>query len=188
MHIASFAGFHGISLERSRKSPFNFLARVVLKALVSLTGRHRLVPQLLTQRQTDTQTKYCNPRCACVHAEGWWWRGCVHIMATHYIYNYPQLVLISVVHPRSSHWMNTLLIPKALSSINQVECGKRHCNTIVPNSMLLCSSLQHPHIRSISNSGDVMHNTELSGAGLLNREYVCRCGGKEFDLLPQVST
>ena len=38
MHIGFFAWFHGISLERSRLSPF-FQRRVVLKPLVSLIGR-----------------------------------------------------------------------------------------------------------------------------------------------------
>ena len=46
-----------------------FLALVALKLLVSLISRllacsARIVVYRQTDRQTDTQTKYCNPRCA----------------------------------------------------------------------------------------------------------------------------
>ena len=65
-HIGFFACFHAISLERSRFSE--------LKLLVSLMGRlvacsARIVVYRQTHgetdRQTDTQNDYCNPRSAC---------------------------------------------------------------------------------------------------------------------------
>ena len=47
-----------------------FLALVALKLLVSLISRlvvcsARIVADKQTNRQTDTQNDYCNPRCAC---------------------------------------------------------------------------------------------------------------------------
>ena len=47
-----------------------FHALVALKLLVSLISRLvacsvRIVIDRQTNRQTDTQTNYCNPRCAC---------------------------------------------------------------------------------------------------------------------------
>ena len=54
----------------SAKSPLIFHALVALKLLVSLISRlvacsARIVVDRQTNRQTDTQTNYCNPRCAC---------------------------------------------------------------------------------------------------------------------------
>ena len=54
----------------SAKSPHYFHALVALKLLVSLISRlvacsARIVVDTQTDRQTDTQTNYCNPRCAC---------------------------------------------------------------------------------------------------------------------------
>ena len=74
MHIGFYACFHAISLECSRFSKIgtlNFLPLyVALKLLVSLISRlvacsARIVVYRQTEKQTDTQTKYCNPRCAC---------------------------------------------------------------------------------------------------------------------------
>ena len=66
MHIGFFACFHAISLVL-------FLALVALKLLVSLISRliacsARIVADKQTNKQTDTQNDYCNPRSAC--AEG----------------------------------------------------------------------------------------------------------------------
>ena len=54
----------------SAKSPHFFHALVALKLLISLISRlvacsARIVVDKQTERQTDTQTNYCNPRCAC---------------------------------------------------------------------------------------------------------------------------
>ena len=73
MHIGFFACFHAISLERSRFSKIAtliFLPLVALKLLVSLISRlvacsARVVVDRQTDRHTDTQNDYCNPRCAC---------------------------------------------------------------------------------------------------------------------------
>ena len=61
--------FHAISLKRSRFSKIATLiciALVAMKLLVSLISR--LVAcsaRIVVDRQTDTQIKYYNPRCAC---------------------------------------------------------------------------------------------------------------------------
>ena len=50
----------------SAKSAIIFYALVALKLLVSLISR--LVAcsaRIVVDKQTDTQTNYCNPRCAC---------------------------------------------------------------------------------------------------------------------------
>ena len=69
MHIGFFACFHAISLQKCRFSKvarhIRFHALVALKLLVSLIAcSARIVVNKQTDRQTDTQTKYCNPRCA----------------------------------------------------------------------------------------------------------------------------
>ena len=71
IYIGFFVCFHAISLERSRfrKIPTSvFNALVALKLFISLISR--LVAcsaRIVVERQTDrdTQTKYCNPGCAC---------------------------------------------------------------------------------------------------------------------------
>ena len=73
MHIDFLACFHAISLERSRFQQNRhviFPALVALNLLVSLISRlvacsARIVADKQTNRQTDTQNDYCNPRCAC---------------------------------------------------------------------------------------------------------------------------
>ena len=68
MLISIFAhslGFHASILKENR--PFLNEASVALNLLVSLFGLFvaRGGSNRRTDRQTDTQTKYCNPRCAC---------------------------------------------------------------------------------------------------------------------------
>ena len=73
MHIGFFACFsRHISQTQSFQQNCHivFHALVALKLLVSLISRlvacnPRIVIDTHTDRQTDTQTKYCNPRCAC---------------------------------------------------------------------------------------------------------------------------
>ena len=70
MHIGLFS--HHISRRQSfqQNRHITFHALVALKLLVSLISRlvacsARIVVDRQTNRQTDTQTNYCNPRCAC---------------------------------------------------------------------------------------------------------------------------
>ena len=74
VHIGFFALFsRHISRTQSfqRNRNILFLALVALKLLVSFIIRlvacsARIVADKQTNRQTDTQNDYCNPRCACV--------------------------------------------------------------------------------------------------------------------------
>ena len=67
-----FFFFHSISPERSCFGNINFFiyhTLVVLKPMVSLVGRPIACSARIAvdrQTHTHTQTKYCNPRCACM--------------------------------------------------------------------------------------------------------------------------
>ena len=67
VRLCIFACFHGISLKRSRFRKIIIQVRVVLKTLM---GRlepcsARIDRQTERDTHTHTQTKYCNPSCAC---------------------------------------------------------------------------------------------------------------------------
>ena len=67
MHIGFFACFHAISLERSGLSKIAtllFHTFVALKLVVSLISRLVACSARIVV-DTDAQTMYCNPRCAC---------------------------------------------------------------------------------------------------------------------------
>ena len=73
MHIGFFACFHAISLERSHFSKIGTLffcpcsteaVGIAHKPPRSLYSA-KIVADKLTNRQTDTQTNYCNPCCTC---------------------------------------------------------------------------------------------------------------------------
>ena len=74
MHILCLFSLFSRHISRTQSFQRNrhvvFLTLVALKLLVSLISRlvvcsARIVADKQTNRQTDTQNDYCNPRCAC---------------------------------------------------------------------------------------------------------------------------
>ena len=69
MHIGFFSCFHAISLERSRFSKIaTFFSCTCITGAVGIADKPPRVAcsaGIVVDRQTDTQTKYSNPRCAC---------------------------------------------------------------------------------------------------------------------------